>query len=63
MIRGRHRGLPVAIDRAVLLPFEYGKTEGSENVDRGETAESTNDGVEQNNTYASTRAESPHNEF
>ncbi|TFK74624.1 TrkH-domain-containing protein [Pluteus cervinus] len=23
MIRGRHRGLPVAIDRAVLLPHEY----------------------------------------
>ncbi|KAH9965506.1 cation transport protein-domain-containing protein [Russula dissimulans] len=23
MLRGRHRGLPVAIDRAVLLPFEY----------------------------------------
>lgn len=23
MIRGRHRGLPVAIDRAVLLPGEY----------------------------------------
>lgn len=23
MIRGRHRGLPVAIDRAVLLPSEF----------------------------------------
>ena len=23
MIRGRHRGLPVAIDRAILLPDEY----------------------------------------
>ncbi|KAA1476458.1 hypothetical protein DENSPDRAFT_807240 [Dentipellis sp. KUC8613] len=23
MLRGRHRGLPVAIDRAVILPFEY----------------------------------------
>lgn len=23
MIRGRHRGLPVAIDRAVLLPGEH----------------------------------------
>ena len=23
MLRGRHRGLPVAIDRAVLLPIEY----------------------------------------
>ncbi|KAF9243244.1 cation transport protein-domain-containing protein [Melanogaster broomeanus] len=25
MIRGRHRGLPVAIDRAVMLPFEFNK--------------------------------------
>ena len=23
MLRGRHRGLPVAIDRAVMLPHEY----------------------------------------
>ncbi|KAF9485986.1 TrkH-domain-containing protein [Pholiota conissans] len=23
MIRGRHRGLPVAIDRAIMLPFEF----------------------------------------
>ena len=23
MIRGRHRGLPVAIDRAVVLPYEF----------------------------------------
>ncbi|EIW54439.1 TrkH-domain-containing protein [Trametes versicolor FP-101664 SS1] len=23
MLRGRHRGLPVAIDRAVMLPYEY----------------------------------------
>lgn len=23
MLRGRHRGLPVAIDRAVILPFEF----------------------------------------
>ncbi|WWC68336.1 uncharacterized protein I206_102261 [Kwoniella pini CBS 10737] len=31
MLRGRHRGLPVAIDRAILLPKEYsriGKSEG-----------------------------------
>ena len=27
MLRGRHRGLPVAIDRAVLLPQEYHKHE------------------------------------
>ncbi|KAL5504739.1 hypothetical protein ACEPAH_7402 [Sanghuangporus vaninii] len=28
MIRGRHRGLPVAIDRAVMLPFEFKKAVG-----------------------------------
>ena len=28
MIRGRHRGLPVAIDRAVMLPFEFKKAAG-----------------------------------
>ncbi|KAL5532050.1 hypothetical protein ACEPAF_5614 [Sanghuangporus sanghuang] len=27
MLRGRHRGLPVAIDRAVMLPFEFKKTQ------------------------------------
>ncbi|KAF9222488.1 TrkH-domain-containing protein [Gyrodon lividus] len=27
MIRGRHRGLPVAIDRAIMLPFEFQKAE------------------------------------
>lgn len=27
MLRGRHRGLPVAIDRAVLLPDEFQKTD------------------------------------
>lgn len=30
MIRGRHRGLPVAIDRAVLLPSEYMKSTNSD---------------------------------
>lgn len=25
MIRGRHRGLPVAIDRAIVLPHEYNR--------------------------------------
>ncbi|CAL1711435.1 unnamed protein product [Somion occarium] len=26
MLRGRHRGLPVAIDRAIMLPFEFQET-------------------------------------
>lgn len=30
MLRGRHRGLPVAIDRAVTLPMEYGKTSAAQ---------------------------------
>jgi len=27
MLRGRHRGLPVAIDRAVMLPLEFQKSD------------------------------------
>lgn len=30
MIRGRHRGLPIAIDRAVLLPVDYNNQEHEE---------------------------------
>jgi len=30
MVRGRHRGLPVAIDRAVLLPHEYARLRNEE---------------------------------
>ena len=38
MIRGRHRGLPVAIDRAVVLPFEFRKaTEEGLGVTRSES--------------------------
>ena len=28
MLRGRHRGLPVAIDRAIMLPSELEEAEG-----------------------------------
>ncbi|KAK8865627.1 hypothetical protein IAR55_000772 [Kwoniella newhampshirensis] len=31
MLRGRHRGLPVAIDRAILLPKEYARINNSAN--------------------------------
>ena len=31
MLRGRHRGLPVASDRAVLLPHEYKNVKKQEN--------------------------------
>jgi len=30
MIRGRHRGLPVALDRAVMLPHEFRRPSDSE---------------------------------
>jgi hypothetical protein len=32
MLRGRHRGLPVAIDRAILLPSEFEKTSDEPHV-------------------------------
>jgi hypothetical protein len=28
MLRGRHRGLPVAIDRAIMLPMEFDSNNG-----------------------------------
>jgi len=34
MLRGRHRGLPIAIDRAILLPSEFGKTDEARHDDR-----------------------------
>ncbi|OCH90614.1 hypothetical protein OBBRIDRAFT_793172 [Obba rivulosa] len=33
MLRGRHRGLPVAIDRAVMLPLEFQEEEVAEQVE------------------------------
>ena len=39
MIRGRHRGLPVALDRAVLLPHEFKKHESDTNEAQGQPAE------------------------
>ncbi|THH06536.1 hypothetical protein EW145_g4017 [Phellinidium pouzarii] len=35
MLRGRHRGLPVAIDRAVMLPNEFKKTMGIHETENG----------------------------
>lgn len=37
MLRGRHRGLPVAIDRAVMLPFEFER----DNITRESSAETS----------------------
>ena len=53
MLRGRHRGLPVAIDRAVLLPFEY-RTEDTEDEP------TATDRVSMRRT-ATTAAQSAHN--
>ncbi|EJD07960.1 uncharacterized protein FOMMEDRAFT_164765 [Fomitiporia mediterranea MF3/22] len=44
MIRGRHRGLPNAIDRAVMLPFEFKKATGLTEDDEDD------DGMETNGT-------------
>lgn len=37
MLRGRHRGLPVAIDRAVMLPFEFKRDSHPREVDDATT--------------------------
>lgn len=36
MIRGRHRGLPVAIDRAVMLPAEFEKSREDEDDEKSQ---------------------------
>jgi Trk-type K+ transport system membrane component len=41
MLRGRHRGLPVAIDRAILLPSEYKKKTDDGAKEDGEEHEMT----------------------
>ncbi len=41
MLRGRHRGLPVAIDRAVMLPSEFGNVEGQSEDGQSERHNST----------------------
>lgn len=38
MLRGRHRGLPVAIDRAVLLPHAYARFDRQAAEDNQDTA-------------------------
>ncbi|THH33045.1 hypothetical protein EUX98_g1121 [Antrodiella citrinella] len=44
MLRGRHRGLPVAIDRAVMLPFEFREeSDATDTEDEDITAQPTAD--------------------
>lgn len=42
MLRGRHRGLPAAIDKAVMLPLDFDKEEeeNDESEDEGDDARS-----------------------
>ena len=37
MLRGRHRGLPTSLDRAILLPHEFDKKEKNTHVDNADT--------------------------
>lgn len=46
MLRGRHRGLPVAIDRAIMLPREYARLDRrSATVDPSEVRRSAQTGT------------------
>jgi hypothetical protein len=54
MLRGRHRGLPVAIDRAVMLPAEF-RREGAEEDDAADAqGEEDAAGVPRTRTRTST---------
>ncbi|KAJ7072702.1 cation transport protein-domain-containing protein [Mycena amicta] len=55
MIRGRHRGLPVAIDRAVLLPMEFATS-------RAATEHDTGPEVVEASGHEKTRSSSDHDE-
>ncbi|KAI0079232.1 hypothetical protein K474DRAFT_1659278 [Panus rudis PR-1116 ss-1] len=60
MLRGRHRGLPVAIDRAVMLPFEFRThSSGSDDpTDVGNGPENFMDEQDEEETASSTGSES-----
>ena len=52
MLRGRHRGLPVAIDRAVLIPHEYARidnrTNNIQSADKPEVVSTSQSGAGSN---------------
>ncbi|WVQ65241.1 uncharacterized protein L199_003414 [Kwoniella botswanensis] len=52
MLRGRHRGLPVAIDRAILLPREYSRIGNAQSQNNGVGGKGKNekDGIHEPNT-------------
>ena len=57
MLRGRHRGLPVAIDRAVILPFEFREAADAfseRQPDIMSQRRSSQESVYQNGTYNGT---------
>ncbi|KDQ50869.1 hypothetical protein JAAARDRAFT_141256 [Jaapia argillacea MUCL 33604] len=59
MLRGRHRGLPVAIDRAVMLPVEFDKPDDEDAVDEADLEEDQNRSSRENNYAEHT---TPHKE-
>ncbi|WVW80474.1 hypothetical protein I302_102456 [Kwoniella bestiolae CBS 10118] len=48
MLRGRHRGLPVAIDRAILLPKEYSRIGNAQSL--GGNGNNEKEGIHEPNT-------------
>ena len=57
MLRGRHRGLPVAIDRAVILPFEFrGVPDEADAGDETQYAAETEEDRERRSSRGSTYA-------
>lgn len=57
MIRGRHRGLPVAIDRAVMLPHEFSKKDKGDTEEPVHQDDETEDEDEQLEMHRSEAAE------
>ncbi|WAR62971.1 hypothetical protein PtB15_18B53 [Puccinia triticina] len=43
MLRGRHRGLPIAIDRAVILPYDKSKPDDQDRAEEEELVEDVED--------------------
>ena len=62
MIRGRHRGLPAAIDRAVMLPAELQKTDELILENGSQTSNDEGSGGAQATSYAASRRPSQYSE-
>lgn len=57
MLRGRHRALPVAIDRAVMLPYEFKEQDGA-GIPRDDAL--NNNGVSHTSTTSDSASERSH---